>query len=136
MEDIYFRLINCHLLICRSSASSFSSQYLHLFLKSSRRCVLLLPTPFTSVFISPFRENNNALVFPIPFHIFMSLANLWLIRIQGQFPILRTRVALNSTRSSALWKARLALGRWIILIPGFVQSPPTLAVYDVAHSLP
>ena len=35
----------------RFSASSFSSQYLLLFLKSSRNCVvvLLLPTPFTSV---------------------------------------------------------------------------------------
>ena len=32
----------------RSSASSFSSQYLILFLNSSRSCVLLLPTPFTS----------------------------------------------------------------------------------------
>ena len=33
----------------RSSASSFSSQYLFLFLRSSRSCVLLLPTPFTPV---------------------------------------------------------------------------------------
>ena len=32
-----------------STASSFSSQYLFLFLKSSRSCVLLLFTPFTSV---------------------------------------------------------------------------------------
>ena len=39
--------------------------------------------------ISLFRE-NNVVVFPIPFHIFMPLANLWLIRLRGQFPILRT----------------------------------------------
>ena len=49
MENIYVRLINCRLHIFRSSASSFSSQYLLLFLKSSRSCVLLLFTPFTSV---------------------------------------------------------------------------------------
>ena len=45
---LYVRLINCRLHLFRSSASSFSSQYL-LFLKPSRSCVLLLPTPFTSV---------------------------------------------------------------------------------------
>ena len=43
------RLINCRFLLFRSSASSFSSQYLLRFLKSSISCVLLLPTPFTSV---------------------------------------------------------------------------------------
>ena len=40
---------------------------------------------------SSFRENNNVVVFPIPFYIFMPLANLWLIRLEGQFPILKTR---------------------------------------------
>ena len=30
----------------------------------------------------------------------------------------------------------MALGRGRILVPGFTRSPPTLAVYDVAHSLP
>ena len=49
MEDTYVRFINCRLQLFRSSAYSFSSQYLLLFLKSSRSCVLLLPTPFTSV---------------------------------------------------------------------------------------
>ena len=49
MVDTYVRLINCRLHLFRSSASSFSSQYLLLFLKSSWSCVLLLPTPFTSV---------------------------------------------------------------------------------------
>jgi hypothetical protein len=29
----------------------------------------------------------------------------------------------------------LALGRGRILIPGFIWFPPTLAVYDIAHSL-
>ena len=48
MEDTYIRLINCRLLLFQSSASSFISRYL-LFLKSSRSCVILLPTTFTSV---------------------------------------------------------------------------------------
>ena len=30
-------------------------------------------------FISPFRENNNVVLFPIPLHIFKLLANLWFI---------------------------------------------------------
>ena len=30
----------------------------------------------------------------------------------------------------------MTLGRGIILISEFISSPPTLAVYDVAHSLP
>ena len=42
MEDTYVRLTNCCLHLFRSSASSFTSQYLLLFLKSSRSCVLLL----------------------------------------------------------------------------------------------
>ena len=42
-------LCSIHKLLFQSSASSFSSQYLLLFLKSSRNCVLLPPTPFTSV---------------------------------------------------------------------------------------
>ena len=33
---------------------------------------------------SPFRENNNnVVVLPFPFHIFMTLVNLWFIRLQG-----------------------------------------------------
>ena len=49
--------------------------------------------PFPSILIfSPFRVNNNVVLFPLPFHVFMPLANLWLIRLQGQFPIPRTRV--------------------------------------------
>ena len=47
---LYVRLCRSYLL--RSSASSFSSQYLLLFLRSSRSCVLLLPILFTSVSLS------------------------------------------------------------------------------------
>ena len=38
---------------------------------------------------SPFRENNNVVVFPFLFHIFLPLFYFWLIRLQGQFPIVR-----------------------------------------------
>ena len=33
--------------------------------------------------LSPFRLNDNTVVFPFPFHIFMPLANLCSIRLQG-----------------------------------------------------
>ena len=32
---------------------------------------------------SPLRGNNNVVVFPFPFHVFMPLANLWFIHLQG-----------------------------------------------------
>ena len=101
----------------------------------------ITPESFTSgrtiiYSISLFRENNNVVVFPIPFHIFMPLANLWLIRLRGQFSILRTRSCPDLYPLIRPPKRPLALGRGRILIPGFVRSPPTLAVQDVAHSLP
>ena len=46
MENTYVWLINCRLRLFRSSASSFSSLYLLLFLKQIEA---VLPTPFTSV---------------------------------------------------------------------------------------
>ena len=52
---LYISTVNSHPIIwcCfhlfRPSASSFNSHYLLLFLKSSRSCVLLFPTPFTSI---------------------------------------------------------------------------------------
>ena len=45
----YVCVINCVLQIFPSLACSFNAQYLPLFLKSSKRFVLLLPIPFTSV---------------------------------------------------------------------------------------
>ena len=35
---------------------------------------------------------SNMIVFPLPFHISVPLGNLWLLRLQGQFPILRIRI--------------------------------------------
>ena len=46
-------------------------------------------------------------VFLFPFHIFAPLANMWFIRLQEHFSILRTKVALTSIPSSALRE-----GRW------------------------
>ena len=89
--------------------------------------------PFTLI---PFRENNNVIVFPISFHIVMPLTNPWLIRLQGQFPILKTRSCLDLYPLIRPARRSLVLGRGRFLIPGFIRSHSTLAVYDVAHSLP
>jgi hypothetical protein len=83
----------------------------------------------------PFRENSNTVVFSFPFHIFMPLANLWFISLQGSFPILMTScpdfyVLIRSPSSLSV----ISIGR--ILIPGFICSPPTLAVVDVTHYIP
>ena len=86
--------------------------------------------------LSPFRENNNVVVFPILFHIFMPLANLWLIRLQGQFPILRIISYPDLYPLNRPPKRSLALGRGRILIPGFICPPPKFAANDVAHCLP
>ena len=45
----YVWLKNCSFHLFRSSASSFSSQCLLLYLKSFKSCVLLLPTSFTFI---------------------------------------------------------------------------------------
>ena len=66
MEVTYVRLINCRLHLFRSSASSFSSQYLLLFLKSSRSCVLLLPTPFTFVIYPSMASWRGQFILRIP----------------------------------------------------------------------
>ena len=102
--------------------------------------VSLPPEHFTSEkkpsFLSSFWENNNVVVFPFPSHIFMSLANLWLICLKGQFPIPRKRSCPDLYPLIRPPKRPLTLARARILISGFVRSPATLAVYDVAHSLP
>jgi hypothetical protein len=72
-------------------------------------------------FLSPFWENNMVL-FPFPSHIFMSLANLWLIRLQGQFVILRIISFHDLYPLIRLHRRTLGKGR--ILIPGFVLFPP------------
>ena len=62
----YVRLINYRFhLVCRSSASSFSSQYLLLFLKSSRSCVLLFPIHFANVICPSWRRQFLLRIWPI-----------------------------------------------------------------------
>jgi hypothetical protein len=65
MEDTYVRLINCSFHIFRSSASSFSSQYILLFLKSWRCCVLFPPTYFTSVICPSMASRRRQFLFRI-----------------------------------------------------------------------
>ena len=57
--------------------------------------VFTCPLLFWCRISSPFRENNNVVVFQFHFHILMPLAHLWFIRLQGQFPNLRTRSCSN-----------------------------------------
>ena len=43
---------------------------------------------------------------PVPFNIFMLFANLWFIRLQEYFSILRKISTMTFTRSSALRESR------------------------------
>ena len=78
---------------------------------------------YSSFLSSPFRENNNEEVFPFPSHIFMPLANLWFIRHQGLFPILRTRNCSDLYPLIHFPGNPLAFGRGRILIPGSLLVP-------------
>jgi hypothetical protein len=80
-------------------------------------------------------QGNNVAVYPFLLHIFMPLANLWFIRLQGYFPILRTSFTdlyplIRPPRRP------LALNRERIVIPGFIRFPPTLAVFNFSHFIP
>jgi hypothetical protein len=85
---------------------------------------------------SRFRENSDVVVFPFPSHIFMPLAKMWFIRLQGivshpmdkKFPGFYPLIRPPGRP--------LALGKGGIFIPGFIRSPPTLAVFDVRINLP
>ena len=89
---------------------------------------------FKSKIPSPFRENNNMVVFPFPFLIFMSLANLWLICLQKEFPILRARSFADLYPIIFPPRRPMVLGRGWTFIPGLIRSPPTLVIFGVAHS--
>ena len=80
--------------------------------------------------------SGEMVVFPIPFHTFMLLVNLWFIRLQGEFPILRARTCPELYPLIRPPRKPLALEWRRILIPRFIRSPPMLVVYDTAHSLP
>ena len=50
-----------------------------------RFLAMVFPCPHISwcKMSSPFRQNNNLVVFPFPFHIYIPLVNFWFIRRQG-----------------------------------------------------
>ena len=78
---------------------------------------------------SPFRENSNVVVFLFSFHIFMPLTNLWfIICFQGQIS--------HPQENKLPWDLPITLGGRRFLIPKFIRSPSTLAIYDTAYSLP
>ena len=87
-------------------------------------------SPIICLSLCPFREINNVVVFPFPFHI------LWFIRLQGYFPIPRTKSCLDPYPLIRHPRRPLVLNRGRILFPGFILSSPQLAVNDIAHSLP
>ena len=100
-------------------------------LKCSITMIFICPLLPWCQISSPFRENNNVVVFPFFFHIIIPLANLWFICL----PILGT--SFPDIYPLTLAPGRpLALGRGRILNPRFIRSHPTLAVYDGAHFFP
>ena len=96
-------------------------------LKCSNTMVFTCPLLSWCTISSLFRENNNVVVLLFPFHIFMLLANLWFIHLQGLFPILRTQSCPDLYPLIRSPGKPLAHGRGKILIPEFIRSPPTLA---------
>ena len=74
------------------------------------------------------------MVFPFPFHALIPLINLLFIRLQG--PTLRTISYVYLYPLIRPPRRPLALGRGRIRIPGLIWSPPMLAIYNNAHSLP
>ena len=91
---------------------------------------MLFKCSFTMVFTCPLvswykivrlsRESNNIVVFPFPFQIFLSLANQWFTRFQGQFLVLKTRSYLEFYPLIRPPRILLALSRGRIL--GFIRS--------------
>ena len=94
-----------------------------------------LPSSFLCKISTPFKENNSVAVFQFTFHIFVPLAHLWFIRLQGYFSILRARRCSDLYLLIRPPRRVLVFGREIIDISGFIRSPPKSAVY-IAHSLP
>ena len=77
---------------------------------------------------SPFMENNNVVISPYLFHIFMPLANLWFIYLKDRMLPWPLPVRPPSEKP-------LALARGRIFISGCIRSPPTLTVKDIVNSL-
>ena len=83
---ISFQWLIGWLVCCLLAGPNFWKRIL---LKYSIIMVFTCPLLSWSKISSHFRENNNVIVFPFPFHISMSLAKLRFISLQGSFPILK-----------------------------------------------
>ena len=97
-----------------------------------RECCLSVPSLWYSLvlffldenFSSPLRENSMVVVFPFP------STSSWV----GQVVVHSPSRIVTHPKDKKL-PSEKAFGRRRILIPGFIQSPPMLAVYGVALSL-
>ena len=111
--------------IIRRESSAYSTVGIYVFIRLNavevfhRYGVHLSSLSWCSI-SSPFRENNNVVLFPFLFHNFMLLASLWFIRLQRQFSILRTRICPDLYPLICPPRRPFALGTGKILIPGFI----------------
>ena len=102
--------------------------------------IMLLKCSITMVFICPllpfpFRKNNNLVIFPFTFPIFMPLANFWFIRTEGVSHPKNKKLPWHLPAHPTSEKA---VGTWYRknLYNGIHSLPPTLAVYDLVHFTP
>ena len=93
----YVRLINHCFHLFRYLASSFSSQHL-LFLKSSRSCVLLLPTPFTSIICPSVASWRRQFLFRI-WSIQLTFLHRILFRSVCNYTVIKSK----SLRTEEIW---------------------------------
>ena len=133
---IHFILSLCHLFFpertwCFSSGKKRTNEH-HSDGIFQHKKIMLLKFSITMAFTfhilswckmsSPFRENDNVIVFLFPFQIFMPLANFWFIVLPGWFPILRTIICHDLYLLIRPSSRLIALGRRRVLISGFIQS--------------
>ena len=140
----------CWMLLCLWEFSSWCTLYNnHLWLKHfqgiwNNQLIWCSFIYFNSEWLEQFTQeellsksfwwgDNNLIIFQFPFNIFMSFANLLSPRLQGQFSILRTISWADLYPPTRRPRRLLSSGRGRILIPGFIRSPPMLAVYLVDH---
>ena len=86
-------------------------------------------------FSTSFRGKNTVVVSRFTFHIFIPLGNYGSSPFKNSF-LLRTKSCPDLYLPIRSPRRPSALGRGKLLIPLLIRSPPMLAVYDVAHSLP
>ena len=85
---------------------------------------------------SPFRENKNIIGFPVPFPYLHAVGQLVVHPPSRIVSHPRTRSFRDLYLLIHPPRRPFAIFRGRILPPGFIRSPPTLAVNDVSHFLP